>query len=83
MVTDGSQLLGFREVGIVGVEDSFGRPNTYVAICTPLSVDVRKAAHHAQVSHEGLAYGGRRASSSGYETRSIWRNMTAVNFEVL
>lgn len=71
MITHGSQLFWFVVFCIRGVVNGLGRPDTNVAICEGSTYKSRNDAIECE-----------RTTSRGDQTLAVWRDMTAVNFEI-
>lgn len=81
MMADRGQLLGLCVIGVVGVEDGFGGPYSYVSICAEVSaVSIRGGASRGSSASSAR---GSLTSGSCNQTRSIRRNVTAVYLKVL
>lgn len=80
VMADGRQLLRLGIFGVVRVQDSFGRPDTYVAVCLLWSVKVASKAHRGRALRSWF-HGPPAAVTSRFPSGETWQLYTSWSFK--
>jgi hypothetical protein len=80
VMTDSCELLRLGVFGVVRVQDSFGRPDAYVAVCLLWSVIVASKAHRGRALRSWV-YGPPAAVTRRFPSGETWQLYTSWSFK--
>jgi len=80
VMADSRELLRLGVFGVVRVQDSFGRPDAYVAVCMFLSVKMASKAHRGRALRLWV-YGPPAAVTRRFPSGETWQLYTSWSFK--